>query len=136
MSMVSPRDVDLEELLHLMRDRPAGQKMVRCSKVRAMFAIRACRKSVMIGMPLTQTQMITVCSVLNCVLFIINHFCSQPGYATYGDDGPALELSSRSSDYAPPHRPGRLERQSEGSPTHRLGFFISILLSICSGALV
>ena len=58
------------------------------------------------------------------------------GRSAYGDDGPALELSSWSSDHAPPHRLGRLERQSEGSPTHRLGFFISILLSICSGPLV
>ncbi|CAA7264531.1 unnamed protein product [Cyclocybe aegerita] len=50
---------DLEELIHLMRDRPSGQ-MVRCSKARAMFASRACRKSVMVGMPLTQAQMTTV----------------------------------------------------------------------------
>ncbi|KAJ7040580.1 hypothetical protein C8F04DRAFT_1082777 [Mycena alexandri] len=47
---------DLEELIHRMRDQPAGQ-MVRCSKARAMFAMRACRKSVMIGMPLTKGQM-------------------------------------------------------------------------------
>ncbi|KAF8968484.1 MutL C terminal dimerization domain-containing protein [Flammula alnicola] len=50
---------DLEEVINLMRDRPGGQ-MVRCSKARAMFAMRACRKSVMIGMPLTQHQMTTV----------------------------------------------------------------------------
>jgi len=50
------RRTDLEELIHLMRDRPAGQ-MVRCSKARAMFAMRACRKSVMIGMPLNRKQM-------------------------------------------------------------------------------
>ena|ERR1700722_10881036 len=42
-----------------MQDRPAGQ-MVRCSKARAMFAMRACRKSVMVGMPLTTNQMTTV----------------------------------------------------------------------------
>ncbi|KAG6898189.1 hypothetical protein C0993_007041, partial [Termitomyces sp. T159_Od127] len=47
---------DLEELIHLMRDRPTGQ-MVRCSKARAMFAMRACRKSVMVGMPLSKHQM-------------------------------------------------------------------------------
>ncbi|RDB21677.1 Mismatch repair endonuclease PMS2 [Hypsizygus marmoreus] len=47
---------DLEELIHLMRDRPTGQ-MVRCSKARAMFAMRACRKSVMVGMPLNRHQM-------------------------------------------------------------------------------
>ncbi|CAL1697533.1 unnamed protein product [Somion occarium] len=39
---------DLEELIHLMHDQPQG-RMVRCSKARAMFASRACRKSVMIG---------------------------------------------------------------------------------------
>ncbi|KAJ7753592.1 MutL C terminal dimerization domain-containing protein [Mycena maculata] len=50
---------DLEELIHLMHDQPAGQ-MVRCSKARAMFAMRACRKSVMIGMPLTKGQMTAV----------------------------------------------------------------------------
>ncbi|KAF5368077.1 hypothetical protein D9758_004384 [Tetrapyrgos nigripes] len=50
---------DLEELIHLLQDRPTGQ-MVRCSKARAMFASRACRKSVMVGMPLTRGQMTTV----------------------------------------------------------------------------
>ncbi|KAG5635395.1 hypothetical protein H0H81_011417 [Sphagnurus paluster] len=50
---------DLEELIHLMRDRPTGQ-MVRCSKARAMFAMRACRKSVMVGMPLNRHQMCSV----------------------------------------------------------------------------
>ncbi|KAF8577108.1 hypothetical protein K439DRAFT_1365464 [Ramaria rubella] len=50
---------DLEELLHLMQDQPRGQ-MVRCSKARAMFAMRACRKSVMVGMPLTIGQMTSV----------------------------------------------------------------------------
>ncbi|RXW15653.1 hypothetical protein EST38_g10197 [Candolleomyces aberdarensis] len=49
---------DLEELIHLLRDSPSGT-MVRCSKARAMFASRACRKSVMVGMPLNQTQMST-----------------------------------------------------------------------------
>ncbi|KAF9028867.1 MutL C terminal dimerization domain-containing protein, partial [Rhodocollybia butyracea] len=50
---------DLEELIQMMHDHPTGQ-MVRCSKARAMFASRACRKSVMIGMPLTKGQMSTV----------------------------------------------------------------------------
>ena len=52
-------DADLEEIIHLMRDRPSGQS-VRCSKARAMFAMRACRKSVMIGMPLNLHHMMTV----------------------------------------------------------------------------
>ncbi|KAF5319675.1 hypothetical protein D9619_008398 [Psilocybe cf. subviscida] len=50
---------DLEELIHLIRDRPSGQ-LPRCSKARAMFAMRACRKSVMVGMPLNQHQMTSV----------------------------------------------------------------------------
>ncbi|PIL33828.1 hypothetical protein GSI_03534 [Ganoderma sinense ZZ0214-1] len=50
---------DLEELLHLMHDRPAGQ-MVRCSKARAMFAMRACRRSIMIGTALNKRQMALV----------------------------------------------------------------------------
>jgi len=50
---------DLEELLHLMQDQPTGH-MVRCSKARAMFAMRACRKSVMVGMPLARQQMTSV----------------------------------------------------------------------------
>ncbi|KAK8865970.1 hypothetical protein IAR55_001119 [Kwoniella newhampshirensis] len=50
---------DLEQLLHLLSDgaRPSGQ-MVRCSKARSMFAMRACRKSVMIGKALTKGQMV------------------------------------------------------------------------------
>ncbi|TFK38593.1 hypothetical protein BDQ12DRAFT_651711 [Crucibulum laeve] len=50
---------DLEEIIHLMRNRPTGQ-MVRCSKARSMFAMRACRKSVMVGMPLNRHQMSNV----------------------------------------------------------------------------
>lgn len=52
---------DLEQLLHLLSDsaRPAGQ-MVRCTKARSMFAMRACRRSVMIGKSLTKAQMVAV----------------------------------------------------------------------------
>ena len=52
--------IDLEEIIHLMRDRSSGHQIVRCSKLRAMFAMRACRKSVMIGMPLNSQHMMTV----------------------------------------------------------------------------
>lgn len=68
--MVLISSIDLEEIIHLMRDRPSGQ-MVRCSKARAMFASRACRKSVMIGMPLNPHQMTTVSAVLNAASFIL-----------------------------------------------------------------
>ncbi|KAI0920198.1 hypothetical protein AcV5_010002 [Taiwanofungus camphoratus] len=55
---------DLEELLHLMQDRPTGQ-MVRCSKARAMFAMH------------------------------------DIGRTAYGDNGSALELSTRTANDAP-----------------------------------
>ncbi|KAG1880998.1 hypothetical protein F4604DRAFT_1749317 [Suillus subluteus] len=50
---------DLAELIHLMHDRPIGT-MVRCSKARAMFAMRACRKSVMIGKALNANRMTSI----------------------------------------------------------------------------
>nr|GAT47950.1 predicted protein [Mycena chlorophos] len=50
---------DLEELIHRMRDTPTGVTP-RCTKARAMFAMRACRKSVMIGMSLTKSRMTAV----------------------------------------------------------------------------
>lgn len=46
---------DLEELIHLLRNRPTGE-MVRCSKAHAMFAMWACSKAVMVGMPLNKQQ--------------------------------------------------------------------------------
>ncbi|CBQ72169.1 related to PMS1-DNA mismatch repair protein [Sporisorium reilianum SRZ2] len=51
---------DLEELLYLLRDTSAGSeaaKSIRCSKARAMFASRACRKSIMIGTALNKARM-------------------------------------------------------------------------------
>nr|WJN24956.1 mismatch repair protein [Sporisorium sorghi] len=51
---------DLEELLYLLRDTTAGSeaaKGIRCSKARAMFASRACRKSIMIGTALNKARM-------------------------------------------------------------------------------
>uniref|UniRef100_A0A336KPN0 CSON013712 protein n=1 Tax=Culicoides sonorensis TaxID=179676 RepID=A0A336KPN0_CULSO len=47
---------DIEELLHMLYENP-NSKDVRPSRVRCMFASRACRKSVMIGDHLTQGQM-------------------------------------------------------------------------------
>ncbi|CAG8690454.1 15461_t:CDS:2, partial [Dentiscutata erythropus] len=46
---------DLEELIFLLTERPG--EMIRCSKVRKMFASRACRKSVMVGDALSFQQM-------------------------------------------------------------------------------
>ncbi|EAW18904.1 ATP-binding mismatch repair protein PMS1 [Aspergillus fischeri NRRL 181] len=59
---------DLEELIVLLSEMPAtsssGSAMQthipRPSKVRKMFAMRACRSSIMIGKSLTQTQMVRV----------------------------------------------------------------------------
>jgi DNA mismatch repair protein PMS2 len=47
---------DLEELLGLLSD-PAGSGIPRPSKVRKMFAMRACRSSIMVGKTLTPKQM-------------------------------------------------------------------------------
>ena len=52
-------NVDLEEILHLLKDRPSGT-LVRSTKTRAMFAMRACRKSTMVGDSLNTKQMTTV----------------------------------------------------------------------------
>ena len=43
----------------MLRDRPSGT-LVRSSKTRAMFAMRACRMSTMVGAPLNAKQMSTV----------------------------------------------------------------------------
>ena len=70
-SLFSHHFTDFEELLHLLSERPTisssdinkGQGtggMIRCSKARAMFAMRACRKSVMIGTALNKSQMTSV----------------------------------------------------------------------------
>lgn len=59
---------DLEELIVLLSETPATSSsgsavqthIPRPSKVRKMFAMRACRSSIMIGKSLTQTQMVRV----------------------------------------------------------------------------
>lgn len=47
---------DLEELIHLVQLQP-DKRSVRCSKARAMFAMRACRSSIMIGKALSEKMM-------------------------------------------------------------------------------
>lgn len=44
---------DLEELIHLVHERQGNCDAVRCSKVRSMFAMRACKKSTKVGKALT-----------------------------------------------------------------------------------
>jgi DNA mismatch repair protein PMS2 len=54
---------DLDELLHLLAESPGGSQssiVPRPSKVRKMFAMRACRSSIMIGKTLTEGKMRTV----------------------------------------------------------------------------
>ncbi|KAL9114518.1 MAG: hypothetical protein Q9227_001599 [Pyrenula ochraceoflavens] len=54
---------DLEELIHLLSENPvisADSFVPRPSKVRKMFAMRACRSSIMIGKTLTEKQMSTI----------------------------------------------------------------------------
>jgi DNA mismatch repair protein PMS2 len=54
---------DLEELIHLLAESPTvgpDSMVPRPSKVRKMFAMRACRSSIMIGKTLTGKQMSTV----------------------------------------------------------------------------
>lgn len=49
---------DLEEIVHLIHTNPAGAREgLRPAKVRSMFAMRACRKSVMVGKALNLRQM-------------------------------------------------------------------------------
>ncbi|CAE6458072.1 unnamed protein product [Rhizoctonia solani] len=47
---------DLEEILHQMKEGNSSET-VRCSKARAMFAMRACRSSIMIGTALKHRHM-------------------------------------------------------------------------------
>lgn len=48
---------DLEELIHLVHERQGNCDAVRCSKVRSMFAMRACKKSTKVGKALTMKGM-------------------------------------------------------------------------------
>jgi DNA mismatch repair protein PMS2 len=50
---------DLEELINLVQSHP-DKMTVRCSKTRAMFAMRACRSSIMIGKALNEKMMTRV----------------------------------------------------------------------------
>ena len=100
--------LDLEELLHMMRDQPSG-KMVRCSKARAMFAMRACRKSIMIGMALTHGQMASVGPFfidLPCPKVTHPRLLMCLGCPTYGYDASAVELSARPAHNAPSYKHG------------------------------
>ncbi|GMM53835.1 ATP-binding mismatch repair protein [Maudiozyma humilis] len=50
--------VDLNELIHMVREHDGIKKdTIRCSKIRSMFAMRACRMSIMVGKPLNRKTM-------------------------------------------------------------------------------
>jgi DNA mismatch repair protein PMS2 len=49
---------DFSEIIHLINEHPG--EMVRCSRIRAMFASRACHKAARIGDSLTKRQMTKV----------------------------------------------------------------------------
>ena len=57
---------DFHELIHLIREHD-GHNMsnIRCSKIRSMYAMRACRSSIMIGKPLSKKTMKRVVSNLS-----------------------------------------------------------------------
>ncbi|KAH3668031.1 hypothetical protein OGAPHI_001785 [Ogataea philodendri] len=55
---------DLDELIHLVKEHQ-GKGVLRPSKVRAMFAMRACRSSIMIGKPLNHKTMAKVVTNLS-----------------------------------------------------------------------
>jgi DNA mismatch repair protein PMS2 len=55
---------DFYELIHLIKEQQTNLGSIRCSKVRSMLAMRACRKSIMIGKHLSHRQMSQVVSHL------------------------------------------------------------------------
>ena len=61
---------DLDELIHLLSELPnlgAESTVPRPARVRKMFAMRACRSSIMIGRPLSKKQMRTVVSHMGTI---------------------------------------------------------------------
>ena len=57
---------DLDELIFMLEDAPE-KSFCRPSRVRSMFASRACRKSVMIGTALSQKEMKTIISHMGAI---------------------------------------------------------------------
>lgn len=51
---------DFNELIHLVKENQGSTDSIRCSKIRSMFAMRACRKSIMVGKSLTIRAMTKV----------------------------------------------------------------------------
>ncbi|CCH43072.1 DNA mismatch repair protein [Wickerhamomyces ciferrii] len=51
---------DFNELIHLIKENQGNTDSIRCSKIRSMFAMRACRKSIMVGKSLNTKTMTKV----------------------------------------------------------------------------
>ncbi|KAH3669186.1 hypothetical protein WICMUC_005025 [Wickerhamomyces mucosus] len=48
---------DFYELIYQIKENPGQCSSIRCSKISSMFAMRSCRKSIMVGKPLSFTSM-------------------------------------------------------------------------------
>ncbi|KAH9992158.1 hypothetical protein BJV77DRAFT_1003804 [Russula vinacea] len=90
---------DLEEILHLLRDRPSGT-LVRSSKTRAMFAMRACRKSTMVGAPLNAKQMRTIIQHMGTMEQPWNCPHGRPTMRHLSDVGAVERREERAVDWA------------------------------------
>ncbi|CAE6429001.1 unnamed protein product [Rhizoctonia solani] len=93
---------DLEEILHQMKEGNPSET-IRCSKARAMFAMRACRSSIMIGTALKHRHMTNMVRNLagmdqpwNCPHGrpTMRHLCNLRTYQT----GPKLESDWKAFD--------------------------------------
>ncbi|TAQ91002.1 hypothetical protein B7494_g595 [Chlorociboria aeruginascens] len=99
---------DLEELLSLLSENSAGS-IPRPSKVRKMFAMRACRSSIMIGKTLTNKQMGRVVRNMgeldkpwNCPHGrpTMRHLCGLGGWDEMGWREGDVDGGSRATDWA------------------------------------
>lgn len=90
---------DLEEILYLLRDRPSGT-LVRSSKTRAMFAMRACRKSTMVGAPLNAKQMRTIVRHMGTMEQPWNCPHGRPTMRHLSDVGAVVRREEKTVDWA------------------------------------
>ena len=123
--------IDLEELLTLLADNPPGS-VPRPSKVRKMFAMRACRSSIMIGRTLTHKQMGKVVKHLgeldkpwNCPHGrpTMRHLCGFGAWDTLGwKEGDTAEgRKAQPTDWAAYVRQNREEASEPESPQGNRG---------------
>ncbi|KAF3289712.1 hypothetical protein TWF970_003476 [Orbilia oligospora] len=115
---------DFEELLHLIREHP-NDDTVRPSKVRAMFAMRACRSSIMIGRTLGLKDMKKVVKHMgeldkpwNCPHGrpTMRHLCDVGQLECWGEDG---ERAFADDEGGGPGGPGGAHDEDEGGVKER-----------------